>query len=97
MGCWVLLLMSKQSGAQEASGAQSYFYSTKTPEEAVLDTASNVTFSIKEITVSGIKRTRRSTVLRELSFSTGEAYPLPEIIEKLEQSKRQLMNTTLFR
>lgn len=97
MGCWVLLLLSWQLAAQEASAVQTYFYSTKTPEEAILDTASHVRFTIKEITVSGIKRTRRSTVLRELSFSNGEAYALPEIIEKLEQSKRQLMNTTLFR
>ncbi|HEV7332120.1 MAG TPA: POTRA domain-containing protein [Flavisolibacter sp.] len=97
LGCWVLLLLSRQLAAQEASSVQSFFYSTKSPEEAILDTSSNAEFTIREISVSGIKRTRRSTVLRELSFSDGEAYPLPAIIEKLEQSKRQLMNTSLFR
>lgn len=97
MGCCALLLWSRQLKAQEASLAEAFFYSTKNPAEAVVDTASNVSFTIREIAVSGNKRTRRSTVLRELPFSDGEAYPLPVIIEKLEQSKRQLMNTTLFR
>lgn len=97
MGCWALLLGSRQLSAQEASSVQAFFYSTKNPDEAILDTTSNVRFTIREISVTGNKRTRRSTVLRELSFADGEAYPLPEIIEKLEQSKRQLMNTSLFR
>jgi outer membrane protein assembly factor BamA len=78
------------------SAGQALFYSTSRPEEAVLSTT-NVAFIIKEILIGGNKRTRRSTILRELAFQEGETYPLPEIIEKLEQTKRQLMNTTLFR
>ncbi|MDQ3279512.1 MAG: hypothetical protein M3Q06_14390 [Bacteroidota bacterium] len=97
LGWCVLLLMGGQLMAQEVSAVQTFFYSTKNPEDAVLDTTSNVVFTIRDISVSGNKRTRKSTVLRELSFSKGEAYSLPEIIKKLEQSKRQLMNTTLFR
>lgn len=96
LGFCVLLLLSGEIKAQEASAAQPPFYSTKNAEEAVIPT-NDVAYTIKEITVSGHRRTRKSTILRELSFRTGEAYPLPEIIEKLEQAKRQIRNTNLFR
>ena len=93
--CMVILLGGKLK-AQEMSAGQSLYYSTSHPEEAVLP-ESGVAFAIREIAVGGHKRTRKSTILRELPFKEGEVYPLPEIIEKLELAKRQLMNTTLFR
>ena len=94
---WCAVLMSAgRLRAQELSAGQALFYSTSHPKEAVL-TDSSVSFTIKEISVSGNKRTRHSTVLREVPFKEGDNYPLPEIIEKLELAKRQLMNTTLFR
>lgn len=77
-------------------GQSLLLYSTSHPEEAALPDKEEA-FAIKEIAVSGNKRTRQSTILRELAFHTGETYPLPRIIEMLEQSKRQLMNTSLFR
>ena len=96
LGWCVVLLSFGKLKAQELSGGQAIFYSTSQPEEAVL-TDSQVEFTIKEIAVGGNKRTRRSTILREMPFKEGEGYQLPEIIEKLELAKRQLMNTTLFR
>jgi outer membrane protein assembly factor BamA len=92
----VVFLSEGRLKAQELSAGQVLFYSTSRPEEAVLST-SEVAFTIKEVAVNGHKRTRTSTILRELPFREGENYPLTEIIEKLELAKRQLMNTTLFR
>jgi outer membrane protein assembly factor BamA len=96
LGLCVVFLSGGKLKAQEASANQSLYYSTKHPEDAVI-TNTDTAYTIEEISVSGNKRTRKSTILRELAFNTGEAYPLPVIIEKLEQTKRQLMNTTLFR
>jgi outer membrane protein assembly factor BamA len=92
----VVFLSEGRLKAQELSAGQVLFYSTSRPAEAVLS-ASEVAFTVKEVTISGYKRTRTSTILRELPFREGENYPLPEIIEKLELAKRQLMNTSLFR
>ncbi|HET7897646.1 MAG TPA: POTRA domain-containing protein, partial [Flavisolibacter sp.] len=94
---WVIVLWGSRLAAQEVSvSPDAIIYSTSHPEGAAsLNKAA--AFNIKEISIIGNKRTRKSTVLRELPFSAGESYPLPEIIEKLEISKRQLMNTALFR
>ena len=54
-------------------------------------------FTIEDILVSGNKRTRKSTILRELPFQVASAYLFSEMAEKLELTKRQLMNTNLFR
>src|ERR1043165_4990400 len=95
IGFCVMLLSPDRMKAQQAPANQILIYSTSHPEASLpfLDS----TFTIKDITVMGIKRTRKSTVLRELSFHDGESYPLPEIIKKLDETKRQLMNTGLFR
>lgn len=96
LGLCVPWMFGGKLRAQEASAPSTLLYSTGHPEESVVPDQ-NVAFTIREISVSGNKRTRKSTILRELSFQTGEAYALPVIIEKLEQTKRQLMNTSLFR
>ncbi len=82
------------AGAQEVLGS-SFLYSTD-PRQAIAHTTAS-TFTVKEITLAGNRRTRRSTILRELPFQAGNTFPLAEITEKLEVAKRQLMNTGLFR
>lgn len=96
IGFCVALFICGNLQAQEASANPGLLYSTREPEIFRID-SSGAPYTIKDISINGNKRTRRSTILRELSFGAGEAYPLPEIIEKLEQTKRQLMNTNLFR
>jgi outer membrane protein assembly factor BamA len=94
--CGMLMVCSRLQAQEASVGQNLLLYSTGRPDEAVLS-SNDTAFTIKEITVSGNKRTRNSTILRELAFRTGDAYPLPEIVKKLEQTKRQLMNTSLFR
>ncbi|HVG13376.1 MAG TPA: POTRA domain-containing protein [Chitinophagaceae bacterium] len=59
------------------------------------DTASTF-FTIKEIIVEGNRQTKRSTILRELSFYPGASYSLSELVKRFAEAKRQLMNTALF-
>lgn len=51
---------------------------------------------IGEVEISGNKKTKDFIILREIPFRTGETYPLSVLIEKFEDARRQLMNTSLF-
>ncbi|MBK6937302.1 MAG: hypothetical protein IPH18_10805 [Chitinophagaceae bacterium] len=51
---------------------------------------------VGRITITGNKKTKENIILREIPFRTGETYPLSVLVEKFEDARRQLMNTTLF-
>lgn len=70
-------------------------YSTASEAIPTDTTASN--FVIKDISINGNNKTRPATILRELSFQKNEEYPLNVIIEKFQETQKQLMNTGLFR
>ena len=53
-------------------------------------------FTVREIAISGNKKTKESIILRELSFESGETYPLSELVKKFEIARKQLLNTALF-
>lgn len=57
----------------------------------------HINYVIKEISINGNKKTRPATILRELSFQKNEEYPLNVIVEKFQETQKQLMNTGLFR
>jgi outer membrane protein assembly factor BamA len=94
IGICVLLLSFGYGRAQDVF-VNSIIYSTDNHQATVQPRDS--VFTITEIHVSGNKRTRKSTILRELPFQALDSYPFSEIAEKLEETKRQLMNTNLFR
>jgi outer membrane protein assembly factor BamA len=53
-------------------------------------------FRVRNIIIEGNKRTRSSIILREIPFKPGEPYMLQVLVNKFEDARRQLMNTTLF-
>ena len=59
-------------------------------------TAPDSVVTIGDILISGNKRTKRSIILREIPFKSGEKYTLSELVKKFEDARRQLMNTALF-
>lgn len=91
----VLLLSAGTAKAQDIFVNHLVIYSTD-PQQSVSAVTDSV-FTIKQIDITGNRRTRRSTILRELPYGNGDSYPFSEITKKLEQTKRQLMNTNLFR
>ena len=75
------------------------------PEASVADTISKYSlpdlntsnsFIVREIEISGNKKTKRSIILRELPFQSGETYALSELVKSFEQGRKQLLNTALF-
>src|SRR6188474_1706258 len=53
-------------------------------------------YTVREIAISGNKKTKESIILRELSFASGETYALSELVKKFEIARKQLLNTALF-
>jgi outer membrane protein assembly factor BamA len=53
-------------------------------------------FIIRSIEITGNRKTRSSIILREIPFKTGDQYSLTDLVEKFEEGKRQLLNTSLF-
>ncbi len=52
--------------------------------------------NIGEITILKNKKTRRSTIIRELEFAENDTVFLHQVPEILEKSKQNLLNTSLF-
>lgn len=53
-------------------------------------------FIIRQIYITGNRKTRADIMLREIPFKPGDQYPLPELVKNFEKARKQLMNTTLF-
>ena len=53
-------------------------------------------FTVRNIVITGNKKTKASVILREVPFKTGEIYPLSDLVKKFEDARKQLMNTVLF-
>lgn len=53
-------------------------------------------FVVRNIIIVGNKRTRPEIILREIPFKPGETYLLQVLVNKFEEGRRQLMNTSLF-
>lgn len=56
----------------------------------------DVPFTVRDIHISGNRKTKEIIILRELPFQPGEQYVLPALVKKFEEARRQLMNTLLF-
>ena len=53
-------------------------------------------FHIDNIRIEGNRQTKPQIIIRELPFRVGDSCSMPQLIGWLEESKRVLMNTTLF-
>jgi len=74
---------------------------SKTPNFSFVDTAllqSNTSnkVCIKDLQVSGTKKTKVYIVYREIQFKKGDSITLSNLYKELEQARVQVYNTTLF-
>jgi outer membrane protein assembly factor BamA len=53
-------------------------------------------FTVRNIVIVGNRKTRPEIILREIPFKEGNDYLLPDLVNRFEIARRQLMNTTLF-
>ena len=59
-------------------------------------TSTTSLFIIRNIFITGNKKTRPDILLRELPFKSGDHYNLDVLVKKFELARQQLMNTALF-
>ncbi len=68
--------------------------------EKLIDTATNSSFIspvvVGDIVLKGNKKTKEAIILREIPFKKDEKYPLEVLVKKMEEARRNLMNTALF-
>ena len=81
--------VNAQPGAPKLSIADSIRHYSQQPG------SSNV-FTIREIAVSGNRKTKESVILRELPFQSGEIYGLSELVKEFETGRKRLLSTALF-
>jgi outer membrane protein assembly factor BamA len=65
-------------------------------EDTAIKLPNSTVVEVGEITVTGNRKTKPAVILRELSFKTGEQYPLDVLLKKFEFARNQIMNTALF-
>ncbi|HEX5112671.1 MAG TPA: POTRA domain-containing protein [Saprospiraceae bacterium] len=58
--------------------------------------AEGQTVTVRDISITGIKRTRASIIYRELTFLTGDTLPQKELGNIMERNKNNLLNLGIF-
>lgn len=53
-------------------------------------------FIVRNILITGNRKTKPATILREIPFKPGQNYLLQDLVRRLEDARRQLLNTSLF-
>ncbi|MBE7173689.1 MAG: hypothetical protein INR73_24160 [Williamsia sp.] len=53
-------------------------------------------YAINNIIITGNKKTKPYIIEREFSFHVGDSLVIDEVLKRIEQARRQLMNTRLF-
>ena len=71
-------------------------FDSSTNKNSLREGSENSLFTVRNILVSGNRKTRESIILREVPFKPGDQYPLSELVIKFEDARKQLMNTALF-
>jgi outer membrane protein assembly factor BamA len=81
--------INAQPGTLKVSVADSIKHYSQQPG------SSNV-FTIREIAVSGNKKTKESVILRELPFQSGDIYGLSDLVKEFEIGRKRLLSTAMF-
>jgi len=59
-------------------------------------TDNSAPFTVRNIIITGNKKTKASIIFRELPFKSFDQFPLQQLVAKFDDARKQLMNTTLF-
>jgi hypothetical protein len=87
----IIILSPVQSFAQKPTSINFIFVDT-----VLLSANKQNKVCIKDLTVSGTKKTKVGIVYREIPFKTGDSLVIANLYKELEQARFQVYNTTLF-
>ena len=83
------------AGQQVQEGTTVYSLANK-DAEIKTDDGTSEPFVVRNIIITGNRKTKSSIILREIPFKPGDHFQLQQLVNKFEDARRQLMNTTLF-
>jgi hypothetical protein len=89
--CCIILLLPVSCFAQKSKSPDFSFVDT-----ALLSTNKQSKICIKNLVVTGTKKTKVYIVYREIQFKKGDSILLADLYEELKQARIQVYNTTLF-
>jgi hypothetical protein len=89
--CCIIVLSPTLSFAQKSKSPNFSFVDT-----SLLAANKQNKVCIKELTVTGTKKTKVSIVYREIQFKKGDSIAISDLYKELEQARFQVYNTTLF-
>jgi hypothetical protein len=89
-----LLAFVSNAGAQPLLDKVSPYTSADSLEAKTNNQAAP--FVIRNVVITGNRKTKASIILREIPFKPGDHFQLQELVSKFEDARKQLMNTTLF-
>lgn len=92
LGLVVCLFVTRSLSAQTDQGVSDIVMS----EEKNFPSSNPSLFIVRNIFISGNRKTKPDILLRELPFKPGDKYSLDGLVKKFELARQQLMNTTLF-
>ncbi len=99
---WLLLALASLSRlyAQEVGGTEGKLKKEKEKQEKhtseYVVPAGESPFIVRNIVITGNRKTLPNIILRELSFKSGDAFLLQDLVKKFELARQQLMNLALF-
>ena len=64
--------------------------------DTIVTSSSPSVVRVGDIILTGNRKTKEVIILREIPFKKGEEYSLDLLVKKMEEARRQLMNTALF-
>ncbi len=91
-----MFAMLCRARAQSVKDDQTIFPQANSGSEISIDRQKAAPFIVRNIIITGNKKTKASFILREIPFKSGDHFQLQELVTKFEDARRQLMNTTLF-
>lgn len=96
--CLLHLMVGKLAAAQPGVALpDSIIYSTQMNEGDSVAPFNSQLYTVRNIIISGNKKTHPDIIMRELPFEIDESYNLEEIPQKFSKARKHLMNTGLFR
>src|SRR5215213_6941933 len=94
--CLLVLILGfrGQASAQNSFNDNTLIFSTDASDD--MADSNNHLYVIRNILISGNRKTKPNIILREVPFEIDEEYPLQQIVKKFEKARKQFMNTGLF-
>jgi len=85
-----------KAAAQQIQERSSAYPPGTTDPEVKPDSVTSAPFIVRNIVITGNRKTKESVILREIPFKPGDHFQLQQLVKKFEDARKQLMNTTLF-